>query len=770
MKKFYMKISILLGLLVISSGCVLISALLSSTTSTDGELRLQGLDGLVSIYRDANGVPHITAQASDNDVFFAQGYVHAQDRFWQMEFQRRVGRGALSQLFGKSTLAADEYLRTLGLYRAAQAAWKSYDTRTRVIIERYTAGVNAFLQQKRYPLEIRLLHYQPDPWTVSDTIVWQKMMAWNLQRHSWLNKLDYDWVRQHLGLAAVKQYYPDDDWNKHRNDVVTANNDRVDNIILQSRQSAQMDAQSKVFSSSLEEFVGMRETSGKGSNGWVVSGSRTVSGKPLLANDIHLALSAPNLWYLVELRGRTLHVTGASIPGLPGVAVGHNDQISWGMTNGYNDAADLYLLSDNEKLTSRKETIPVRFSDPVTLTISESRYGPVVNSIIPQLKASGRSVSLKWTALTPGDTTVQSFIKINFANNRDEFVSALKDFVTPTQAFIYADRAGNTGFYYPGRLPLRRWSSLFPVTTDSEHEWRGYIPFDRLPHEVNPARGYIALANYQVVSGEYPFSLNARWPVPSYRIRRIIELLQNANQVSIQQMQAIQADTRSELWLQLKAELFKVVAETTQETRVLRKLEQWDGYTGTDSAAPTIFAYWLKSFDSLVPEALRHSGKGVDTVFLYHYLRDNMTVSDLHKSLERAIANLTRDLGADDENWKWGRIHQADFNANGLGKIPFLGRLWKRSIDTPGAAYTVNVGTYDTETFHQLDGATYRQIVDMGDFDNSLYIIPMGQSGNPFSSHYDDLLGKWRDVKYIKIKGVSGCERGAGNCMLLKPL
>lgn len=147
-----------------------------------------------------------------------------------------------------------------------------------------------------------------------------------------------------------------------------------------------------------------------------------------------------------------------------------------------------------------------------------------------------------------------------------------------------------------------------------------------------------------------------------------------------------------------------------------------------------------------------------------------MTVSDLHKSLERAIANLTRDLGADDENWKWGRIHQADFNANGLGKIPFLGRLWKRSIDTPGAAYTVNVGTYDTETFHQLDGATYRQIVDMGDFDNSLYIIPMGQSGNPFSSHYDDLLGKWRDVKYIKIKGVSGCERGAGNCMLLKPL
>ncbi|RDI48653.1 penicillin acylase family protein [Aquicella lusitana] len=724
----------------------------------EGLLRLPGLRGSVHVYRDENGVPHIAAREYDNDAFFALGFVHAQDRFWQMEFQRRAASGSLSEIFGKKTLEADEYLRTLGFYRAAQAAWPSFNKQTQEIVKSYTAGINAFIQQGIFPLEITLLHYQPKRWTVIDSIAWQKMMAWNLQRHSWLNKLDYALVKQRFGLSAISHYFPD-----YPDSSPTVYASGFDERAAEPSLSGIKQREERI-----NRILGMNEAPGKGSNGWVLASGRTTTGKPLLANDVHLSLSAPSLWYLVELRGPGLHVTGATIPGLPAVAIGHNEQIAWGLTNGYNDAADLYVLKKNEPLVKRDEIISVRFGKPVHFSVLESQYGPVVNAVMPQLKASPEKIALKWTALMPGDTTIQSFIEINYAADWQQFEAALKDFVAPTQTFLYADRAGNIGFYYPGRLPLRRWKSLLPVTAEKQYQWHGFIPFQQLPHQLNPASGLIATANNKMVADNYPYSLNARWPVPPYRIEQILHRLHAGKCLSLEDMAAIQADDISSLWLQLKPYLLQVKAQTKTAQIALDALQRWTGKTDRADIAPTLFAYWINAFEKLVPEALRHEDKIIEPLFLYRYLKDEASQSDLQKSFDAAIQKITADLGSNPLAWRWGRVHQAEFMANGLGKIKLLGGIWNRSIETSGGAYTVNVGTYDPLTLKQISGAIYREIIDLSDFDNSLYIVPMGQSGNPFSRHYEDLLKKWRDVKYVKIKAVSGCAPGKRSCLILQ--
>lgn len=719
-----------------------------SHTATQGRYTVTGLQGAVDIYRDENGVPHITAYANDDDAYFALGFVHAQDRFWQMEFQRRVVKGRLSELFGSKTVDADKYLRTLGFYRAAESAFNAYDQRTQHIIESYTAGVNAFIKLGKMPLEVSLLHDSIEPWTVIDSIAWQKMMAWNLQQHSWLNKIDYQWVKDHYGSIQVERFFPD--YAKPTKQIEMAVNH---DGITHDKQSA------------IDAALGENTLPGKGSNGWVVSGSRTASQKPLLANDIHLSFSAPMIWYLVEMRGPTLHVTGASIPGMPGIATGHNDDISWGVTSGYNDAADLMMVNAASKLQTHEEIINVRFGKPVKLTVNVSEDGPIINDVIPNLKSDNRKIALKWPALLPGDTTIQSFIEINYAKNWDQFVAALKNYVTPTQAFIYADTQGNTGFYYPGRLPIRKQHNAYFELMAEENRNQSFIPFEQLPHQFNPASGEIVVANYNVVDQNYPYSLNDRWPVPPYRVNRIKALLQNKNSLTVNDMIAVQADNLSTIWLKLKPLLLTVKAQNATSKKILEILTQWDGHADVNSKAATLFAYWVNAYNDLIPEPIRQPDKVIDSYIVYSYLQSAPLAAQ--KGFDQMVASVIATLGNDSEKWNWGRVHQADFPALGLGRIKLLGLFLNRSIETPGSTYTVNAGTYDARTLHHMNGASYRQIIDLADLDNSLFMIPMGQSGNPFSNHYDDLLQKWVDMQYIKIKSMAGCRAGNKSCLRL---
>lgn len=731
---------------------------------TEGELLLPGLSDKVYIHRDDNGIPHIYALYYDDDVFFALGFVHAQDRFWQMEFQRRVVSGTLSEILGAKTLPMDIYLRTYGFYHAAELAWDSLDQRSKKIVSMYTAGVNAFIQQGHFPLEVKLLHYQPKPWTNIDSIAWQKMMAWNLQKHSWLNKLDYAQIKNALSEAKILTYFP----------AYPANGPVIYNVANKPRDRRMISSSKQALPTIIKNTtndnpLSANDIPGKGSNAWVVSPERSVTHNALLANDVHLEFSAPTLWYLVELHGPRLHVTGASIPGLPAIAIGHNDHIAWGLTSGYNDAADIYILNKKAHLSSHLETINIRRGKPYSLTVYESDDGPIINSVTPQLKSSSSLFALKWPALMPGDTTVQSFIKLNYAQDWQAFTNALKDFIAPTQNFLYADVKGNIGYYYPGLLPIRKSATLLPIPATQEFQWQGYIPFAQLPHMYNPKEGYIATANNKVVNDDYAYSLNARWPVPPFRIERIIQLLNQTIPLDLSSMITIQGDSQSQFWVQLKPYLLKVKPMDAECKKAFILLSAWSGEMKVDSKEATIFAYWLNSLNSLTPSRIRYADKTIEPLYLLQRLQKGLPEDEQQQIFHQAIQTLIQDHGRDPDQWAWGKIHHATFIGDALGKMPFISWIWNRHFPSAGGQYTVNVGRYDPENFNHIQGATFREIISVGQWDNSLYMIPMGQSGDPFSIHYDDFNKKWSRMEYVTIPALAPCPINSKHCLVLSP-
>ena len=728
---------IILVVLLIMAGAVLY-LYFKSHSQTSGAVYLRGLKGEVVITRDKYGVPHIVAKSSDLDAFYALGYVHAQDRFWQMEFQRHVVQGRLSELFGSATIEQDKYLRTWGFYRAAQTSWQSLSPQSKAIAQSYADGVNAFLSQKHYPLQMIILNHKPEPWTAVDTIAWQKMLAWDLQ-NIWKSKLKNYLVKQNLGESQIPVLFPA---FPNTGTTILSDEDLK---------------QSGIYSATVTSHeLTSENTHDKGSNNWVVSGKLTQSGHPMLANDPHLALQAPALWYLAEIKGPTLHVTGATLPGVPCVVIGHNDHIAWGVTNVNPDTQDLYILNKNSNIHILKETIKVRGEADIIYSIKISKEGPVISSVTPTGKISDL-IALKWTALMPDDKTVQSMIEINYAKNWTEFTEALKDFVVPSQNFVYADTAGNIGYYVPGNIPIRHWDSHLPVPDDKTHQWDGYIPFEKLPHVFNPPEGFIVTANNRVVSNHYPYYLTFRWYEPDYRAKRITELLQANIPLDKPAFEKIQLDTVSLLWKSISSQLLKTKPLDDQSKKALDLLQNWDGNSRLDSTQKTIFAYWYRELEKMTPDFIADLSKYPEALFIQNQLEtngkycENNSADYLSHSLETAMQKLTQDLGDDSNHWQWGNIHHAVYPELGLGSVKIFGLLWNRSISTPGGLYTVDVGTYDFKNFVQTDGASYRQIIDLGDFDHSEFIQTLGQSENVFSSHYDDLMRPWRDGKYLAI-------------------
>jgi len=503
--------------------------------------------------------------------------------------------------------------------------------------------------------------------------------------------------------------------------------------------------------------LGFQDDEGKGSNAWVLSGKLTETGKPILANDVHLQLSSPALWYLAELKGPRLHLIGGTIPGLPLVAIGHNDFIAWGVTHSYADTQDLYIEDNNTPLTIHKEIIYIKGSAPEILSVRESEHGPIISDVSDAGKV-GALVAIKWPALQPGDTTVTSFVKLNYAHNWGDFTAALKYYVSPPQNFLYADTQGNIGYYLAGKIPLRSgWVGAFPVTATEKKEWNGYIPFERLPHSYNPPEGYIAAANNKIVSDQYPYSITFRWNVPPYRIARINDLIRQAK-ANIKTTIALQADTESYIWRSIRTPMLQAAPLDASSRQALNILRLWNGRFDTSSEGASIFAYW---YQALLQSATVIDDKPgqFDPLFVVQNLQKNICYSSftsrencadyLSKSLQQAVNKLISDHGSDRKNWQWGVVHQAVFQEMAIGKAAALGWIWNRSQPSPGGDFTVNVGTYDPITMSQTNGAVYRQIIDLGDFKNSLYVIPLGQQDNPFSLRYNDQLPLWLHGKYV---------------------
>ncbi|KAB8028086.1 penicillin acylase family protein [Fluviispira multicolorata] len=763
-------------LISVSSLLIFIYFIYSSTQNLlSGNLKINGLLEKVIVNRDQYGVPHIEAE-NDSDAYFTLGFLHAQDRMWQMEIQRHLVKGSLSEMFGEATLSKDKALRTLGFYRAAQSAYLSLPKESKDIVESYTKGVNYFIKNGKMPIQLKLIGYTPSLWTNIDSIAFQKMMAWDLNE-TWRHKILNHTIASLYGPEKLEMFapkYPDNA------PLILNDNDlnlstRINaNIIEKTNYSNEFLEQSK---SSSKEF-NKNPPPGKGSNNWVVSGKLTNTNKPILANDPHLSLASPLLWYLADIKSKNFHSIGATLPGLPGVIIGHNEYLAWGVTNGCIDAQDLYVESEDQVLTTINEVIKVKNGQDVIFPVKISSHGPIISEITEASRV-GKKVALKWTGLLENDTTLHAFIMLNYAKNWDDFKNALSYFIVPSQNYVYADKKGNIGYYLAGKIPIRdKWSGLYPIDSKKDFEWNKFIPFHEMPNKLNPEAGFIVSANNKVVSNNYPYSLTPRCETAPYRASRIIDLLHNNEKLTLLDFKKIQNDTVSYLWNDFKSILLNTTPTDSKALEALEKLKKWNGDMNINSHEATLFAYWFRELGKIVPDNLKVFSQWPEPLFIKNQLETNGKFCQnneakncsefLSNSLNKTMKAISQDKGTHQKNWNWGYTHKAIFNEIGLSENKYLSWFWNRSISSPGDGFTVNVGSYEFNNFSQIAGAGYRQIVDFNNLEESVYIQALGQSGNIFSKNYDDLMPLWRDGKYIPMS--SEKERwGKYETLILEP-
>ncbi len=761
---------LLVILLAVAAGYIWLR---QSLPQLEGSVTLSGLKAPVDIVRDRYGVPHIYA-GSVEDAYFALGFVHAQDRLWQMEMNRRIGSGRLSEALGPATLDADKFLRTLGVRRVAEATLKKLDARTRSQLDAYTAGVNAFLAQRSGPLppEFLLTGVQPEPWQSADSVAWVKMMAWDLGAN-WRTELLRLRLAKKLSTAQIGEFLP-----PYPGDAPL----KIANYAALYRQ---LDA-SKLAALALP---GLSEDGA--SNNWVVAGSRTASGKPLLANDPHLGLAAPAVWYFAHLSAPGFDVMGATFPGAPFVTLGRNRHIAWGFTNTGPDVQDLYIERVDgagqvlapqgwQKLATRTETIKVKGQPDVTLTVRTSRHGPLISDVFkPAADALPQNFALAfaWTALRDDDRSIQAVGKFASAGNWKEFLAAARDFHSPQQNMVYADTAGNIGFVAPGRVPLRKPGNDLKGEApapgwDAKYDWAGFIPFEKLPQSYNPAAGEIVTANNKIVPKNYPYYLTSEWVLP-YRAERIQQLLDATPKHTLQSFARIQADTVSLQVREILPLLLKTRTADAGAQQVLQQLGRWDANMAVDSAEPLIVSAWLRELGRLIyADELGDMFKAEwahRADFMYHVLADtggaghwcdNVNTPEketcaelLPRALELALADLKRRYGDDPGKWRWGDAHYALSEHRPFGRQPQLAKIFDITVPSPGDTYTVDVGrntlSDETAPFASRHAASLRAIYDLADLDKSVYIDSTGQSGNVLSPLYRNFAERWSRVEYI---------------------
>jgi penicillin amidase len=648
-KRLIISLLILLLLVIVGGSGWLYWHARASLPQLDGMIQVAGLSVPVEVLRDEHGVPHLRA-ASLQDLFFAQGYVTAQDRLWQMDLSRRLAEGELSEVFGKRTLRFDLENRALGFRQVSERALAELSPEARAPITAYTSGVNAFLasHKDRLPIEFLLLNYQPRPWTEVDSLTVALNMAKTLNT-TWGTDLMRERIRAKLGPELSADLFPDHSSldepvaelppgskaSPQKQPVYpppTCGN--LDPTVLHApragmkmapllgggggqgvvdgTQRAGQPPPCPLLNQGGELFdldptlglltAGDESNLGLGSNNWVVSGAHTQSGKPLLANDPHLDHSVPSVWYMIHLKGPGLNVTGVSLPGLPRVVIGHNERIAWGMTNTGPDVQDLYAESFNPAAPNkylhngawvdaevRDEVIKVRRKRDCRLTVRVTRHGPIISHV------GSRDLALRWTALEPHalSTLFNGVSKISLARNWEQFTAALRNYTGPMQNFVYADMDGNIGYYAAGWVPIRKQGTgavPAPGSTD-DYDWVSYIPFEDLPHSYNPASGMIATANGRVVPDGYPYFITSHWDAP-FRTARIFQLLRAGKSLTVGDMLRIQTDilTLEDKWLaeQLLQASFHHQPQDPDARYALSLLRHWDGEARTDSAATLV--------------------------------------------------------------------------------------------------------------------------------------------------------------------------------------
>jgi penicillin amidase len=807
-------------LLTVLTGLALLGAygyLRRSLPRFDGRVTVAGISAPVDIFRDADSITHVFG-ATKLDAFYGLGYAHAQDRLWQMEFQRRVGMGRLSEVFGQATVSTDRFLRTLGTGRAARSAWESLPAETKTAIDAYVAGVNAFITThhgSELPLEFTILRSEPEPWSGPDVLVWVKMMAWDLSKNYSMEILRHD-LTARLGAQKSADLFPpyaangltilssaDMPWMAATH---AASVGRGFQPRLRGPERAALQP-SRSWSDAFASALNIPEMgSALGSNNWVVDGTMTASGKPMLGNDPHLDAQIPSLWYLAHLSAGDYDVIGATLPGAPAVVIGRNRFIAWGETNVMADVQDLYrehidatgrfaeFRGAQEPVRIVKETIRVKGAAPVNLDVRITRHGPLISDAInanngsstPQAEKPGllEPIAFQWTALDAEDSTVTSILRLNEARNWSGFTAALRDFVVPAQNFVYADVDGHIGYYAPGHFPIRE-----------NGEWTGWIPFDELPHAFDPPEHFLVSANNKLTPGFSSHPIEGEWIDP-YRAQRIVDRLKARSKLTPDDFASIQADTYS---LHAKAMLPMLLERVhpidAQDARAVAMLRQWNFDARGDSAATAIFQAWYyelpiailadKLATRLTTDYLGLDRASYRSRFLLNTLatKDNPWCDDVRtpaketcddaasRALHAGIARLTKQLGADLSVWRWDAVHHGVFAHSTFNAIPVLGRWLRREVPHGGDWSTVDVGpVYSPHPFEQHSLPGYRQIVDLSPANDSRFLDAVGQSGHVLSPHYDDALPLWAAGKQRKMRmNRAEIEQGAIGHLQLVP-
>ncbi|MGD0457303.1 MAG: penicillin acylase family protein [Terriglobia bacterium] len=802
-KRLLIALLILLLLITVGGGGWLYWRIRASLPQLDGTIQVAGLSAPVEVLRDARGVPHLRA-SSLQDLFFAQGYVTAQDRLWQMDLSRRLAEGELSEVFGERTLRLDLENRTLGFRQVSQRALAELSPEARAPLTAYANGVNAFIasHRDRLPLEFLLLNYQPRPWGESDSLGVALNMVKTLNT-TWRTDLMRERIRAKLGSELSADLFPDHSPLDEPVAELSATPGRMPKKTaspsadgsFRGVPQARDDEESRTFVTFRARFLaslGMTEdvqlgmtrevddptlaallsaggdrNPGLGSNNWVVSGAHTQSGKPLLANDPHLDHSVPSVWYMIHLKAPGLNVIGVSLPGLPLVTIGHNEKIAWGMTNTGPDVQDLYTESFDSGAPNRylhngawvdaevrDEVVKVRRKRDYRFTVKVARHGPIV------AHPGGRDLALQWTALEPHALSAlfNAVSKIGLAQNWEMFTAALRDYTGPMQNFVYADTDGNIGYYAAAWVPIRKQGTgavPMPGSTD-DYDWTGYIPFEDLPHSYNPSSGIIATANGRVVPDDYPYFITSDWESP-FRTARIFQLLRAGKALTVDDMLRIQTDivTLEDSWLAgqlLKAD-FHHHPQDPEAQHAISLLRHWDGEARMDSAATLVCEVTRQA---LLERILKP--KLGDDLSGYHW---GMSTTFLENVLAN---NWTRWLPRGDSSFEETLIKSLE---EGVKQIP--SRVGSRSHDAWKWGNTIPLTFYhplgqgfpllgrllDVGPFPQAGTATtvkatttrhgpsMRMVVDLSTLDHSVQNITLGESGQVFSPYYQDQFDAW---------------------------
>jgi penicillin G amidase len=756
----------LLALLLVLGGGLYLY-LLSSLPQTDGRLAMPGPKAEIRIERDADGVPLIIAQ-DDEDAAFGLGFTHAQDRLFQMELQRRYGAGRLAEIFGTEALATDRQVRVLGLYRAAEAEIPFLSMGVRHGLEAYAAGVNAFLASRRgaLPPEFLLLRFAPEPWQPADSLVWGKLMAVRLGGN-YRGELMRARMARTIPAADLAFLFPE-----YPKDAPTTLSD-----ILPIYHRLALD----LLYETLPPVVGPIYAS----NNWVVDAHHSSSGKPVLANDPHLEFGAPGFWYLARLKTPQHEIAGGTAAGSPFVLVGHNERIAWGLTTTTADVEDLFIeridpADPGRYLTPqgtapfvlRQERILVRGAPPVDIAIRTTRHGPVLSDVLPPGAAdSGFVLALATTFTIPEDRSAEALWELNRAADWPSFREALRNFVGPMENIVFGDVDGTIGFIAPGLVPIRRSGEgwLPAPGWTGEYDWVGFVPFDALPSATNPHSGRFVSANNKIVPAGYPYFVSRDWDL-SNRAERIEALLAAIPIQTPASSAAIQADTLSLMAERIVPLMTRINGADETSSEAIRRLRRWDFHMDRDRVEPLLFTAWLREFSrKIFLDRLGEAATGywdlkprvMEAVLTQHedwcddpkQHEDKGCAARLADALAAALAQLRQAYGADMTQWRWGRAHAAGFANPVFSRIPVLRDWLGVSIPTSGGYDTLDRGPStirdDAQPFAQRFGAGLRFITDLAAPNDAIMMITPGQSGNPLSGHFADLLRRWRDFAWL---------------------